>query len=284
MEHAEILIVGAGAAGISAAQTAAAAGCIDILLLDSGEKPGGILLQCTHRGFGKEMTGAEYAAQLLKDFPAAVRFFPATTVSMITDDKTAYLSDGSAVSFDQLIWAAGCREIPVGALPIAGTRPKGIYTAGQMQAMMNLHGYIPQGPAVILGSGDLGLIMARHLWDAGITVTLVEQKPVCGGLHRNRAAIANSPISILCSSTVTEVFGDTALEAVSLSDGTLLPCRTLLIAVGMLPEQEPVRHLTGRDWLHLCGNCNTIHPTVDTVVNEGKQAALTALKNIRGTL
>ena len=283
MEFYDILIVGAGAAGISAAKAAAASGC-SILLADCGAQMGGILRQCAHHGFGDGKNGPGYAAQLLADFPGAVCFAPHTTVLEITEQKTARLSGGRTVAFDQLIWAAGCREIPMGALPIAGTRPRGVYTAGQMQALMNLHGYKPQGPAVILGSGDLGLIMAGRLAELGISVTVVEQKPACGGLLKNRSCLAEFSIPLLCGTTVAEACGYPELEAVVLTNGKKIPCRTLLIAVGLVPEQELVQHLAGARWLHLCGNCRTVHPMVETVVYEGTQAGLAACRNIRGVL
>ena len=283
MERFDILIVGGGAAGIAAANAAAKDGC-SILLADCSHAMGGILLQCTHRGFGEGLSGVEYAAQLLTGFPPSVCLCPNTTVLEITAQKTARLSDGRTVAFDQLIWAAGCREIPMGALPIAGTRPKGVYTAGQLQALMNLHGYRPEGPAVILGSGDLGLIMARQLAEIGVCVTMVEQKAACGGLLKNRGCLAEFSIPLLCGTTVAEVCGYPELEAVVLTDGRVLPCKTLLIAVGLVPEQELIRHLAGENWLHLCGNCRTVHPMVETVVYEGTQAGLAACRNIRGTL
>ena len=161
MEHYDILIIGGGAAGIAAAK---AAGSAKVLLADRKSKLGGVLLQCTHHGFGKNKSGIEYAADLIKDFPKEISLALNTTVLSVSCDKTAVLSGKEfgrkQISFSRLILATGCREIPIGALPVAGTRPKGIYTAGQMQEMMNLHGVLPEGPVVMLGSGDLGLIMA----------------------------------------------------------------------------------------------------------------------------
>jgi len=283
MERFDILIVGAGAAGIAAAKAAAPSGC-SVLLADCEKEMGGILRQCVHHGFCAGLNGPEYLAQLLTDFPETIRFSPNTTVLEITNEKTARLSGGRQVEFDQLIWAAGCREIPVGALPIAGTRPRGIYTAGQMQAMMNLHGYRPDGPVVILGSGDLGLIMARQIAELGISVSMVEQKAACGGLLRNRSSISQYHIPVFCHSTITEVRGNPCLESVILSDGRMLPCKSLLIAVGLVPEQDLIRHVVTAEWLHLCGNCRTVHPMVETVVYEGTQAGLAACRNIRGAL
>lgn len=284
MERFEILIVGAGAAGIAAAKAAAEAGCQHILLADCSKEMGGILRQCAHHGFGDNLNGPEYVAQLLQDFPEPVIFSPCTTVLEVTAQKTARLSGGWEIAFDQLIWAAGCREIPIGALPIAGTRPRGIYTAGQMQAMMNLHEHRPDGPIVILGTGDIGLVMARQLAELGLSVAMVEQKAICGGLSRNRSCISQYKIPVFCNSTIAEVCGNPHLEAVILSDGTKLPCRTLLIAAGLVPEQELVHPFLDADWLQLCGNCRTVHPMVETVVYEGTQAGIAACRNIRGAL
>ena len=172
----------------------------------------------------------------------------------------------------------------MGALPIAGTRPKGIYTAGQMQELMNLHGFVPEGPAVILGSGDLGLIMAKHLADAGLDVTLVEQRDTCGGMLRNQRALENTAVKLICRNTVAEVHGEKQLTGCTLSDGTFIPCRLLLIAAGLRPERELVRDFSDREWVHLCGNCNTVHPMVEGVVNEGMKAGLKACEIIRGSL
>ncbi len=283
MERFDILIVGAGAAGIAAAKAAAKGGC-SILLADCGNTMGGILRQCAHRGFDNGLTGPEYAAQLLTGFPKEITISLCTTVLEVTNEKTARLSGGRTVAFDRLIWAAGCREIPMGALPIAGTRPHGVFTAGQLQARMNLHGYRPEGPAVILGSGDIGLVMARQLAEIGVGVTMVEQKPACGGLLKNRGCLAEFSIPLICNTSIAEVCGSPELEAVVLTDGRVLPCKTLLIAVGLVPEQELIQHLAGAGWLHLCGNCRTVHPMVETVIYEGTQAGLAACRNIRGVL
>jgi len=285
MEHYDILIVGGGAAGISAAKECAGA---KVLLVDRKPELGGVLLQCTHHGFGKNQSGIEYAADLAADFPEAVALALNTTVLSVSADRTALLSGKNfgrkKISFSQMILAAGCREIPAGALSIAGSRPKGIYTAGQMQELMNLHGFIPEGPAVILGSGDLGLIMARQLAQAGLSVTLVEKLPHCGGMARNRRCLREYPIKLLCNATVTEVRGRKQLETVVISNRLQLPCRTLLIAAGLRPERELVEKLDNPEWLHICGNCNTVHPMVEAVIEEGKQAGAAAIENLRGTL
>lgn len=282
MEHYDILIIGGGAAGIAAAKAAREA---RVLLVDRKDALGGILLQCSHRGFGKGLTGPEYAEELLKDFPAHVQLTLNTTVLSVSPNKTALLS-GKAfgrreVSFSQLILATGCREIPIGALPIGGTRPEGIYTAGQMQELMNLHGFLPEGPVVILGSGDLGLILANQLAEAGLSVTMVEQNDRCGGMARNQRCLQTHPIRLLCSDTVAEVHGFPNLTGCTTQNGVHIPCKTLLIAVGLRSERELIFGLEDSDWLHICGNCHTVHPMVESVIQEGKQAGFAAYEHTR---
>ena len=282
MEHYDILIIGGGAAGIAAAKKCGGA---KVLLADRKAALGGVLLQCSHRGFGKNQTGTEYAGELTKEFPGNVALAMNTTVLSVSGDRRAVLSGGAfgrrEVSFSQLILATGCREIPMGALPIAGTRPKGIYTAGQMQEMMNLHGFLPEGPAVILGSGDLGLIMAQQLAREGLSVTLVERRDRCGGMAKNRRCLEDFPIRLLCGDTLARVHGYPHITLCTTEKGTNLPCRCLLIAVGLRPERELVAHLGSPDWLHICGNCSTVHPMVESVIHEGELAGLTAMENLR---
>ena len=282
MEQYDILIIGGGAAGIAAAK---ACGSAKVLLADQKAHLGGILLQCAHRGFGQNKSGPEYTAELLKDFPKTVTLALDTTVVSVSKDKKAMLCGREfgkkEIGFSQLILAAGCREIPMGALPIAGTRPQGIYTAGQMQEMMNLHGHIPTGPVVILGSGDLGLIMAKQLADAGLSVTLVERKDRCGGLVRNQRCLEERSVSLICSDTIARVHGEGNLTGCTTAKGVHLPCKTLLIAAGLRPERELVAHLGNPQWLHICGNCNTVHPMVEGVIQEGKRAGIAALEHMR---
>ena len=251
MEHYDLLIVGGGAAGIAAAKAACEAGCSSIAIVDRKPSLGGVLLQCTHRGFGNGLTGIEYTRQLLRDFPTDVTVICSTTVLSVEETRVAHLSGGREIFFSRLILATGCRETPMGALPIAGTRPKGVYTAGQMQEMMNLHGFVPEGPAVILGSGDLGLIMAHQLAQAGLAVTMVEQRERCGGLARNQRCLKDDPIRLVCGQTVTEVSGEKKLESCRLSGGEWVACKTLLIAVGLRPERTLTANLGNPTWLRL---------------------------------
>ena len=282
MMHVDILIVGGGAAGIAAAKGAFHCGCQRIALVDRRPALGGVLLQCSHRGFGQGLTGREYAGALLQDFPREIALLLNTTVLSVEQSRVARLSGGRDISFCQLIYAAGCREIPMGALPIAGTRPKGVYTAGQMQEMMNLHGVVPEGPVVILGSGDIGLIMARQIAALGIPVTLVEKQAACGGLARNRRCLQEYPIRLICGQTIDSVQGEKTLEGCRLSGGAALPCKTLLIAAGLRPERALIAHLQNPSWLQLCGNCNTVHPTVEGVTAEGTRAGIAAFHNTDG--
>ena len=285
MEHYDILIIGGGAAGIAAAKAARSA---RVLLVDSKPALGGVLLQCTHFGFGKNKSGIQYAADLLQDFPEAITVALNTTVLSVSEDRTALLSGKEfgrkEISFSQLVLATGCREIPIGALPIGGTRPRGIYTAGQMQEMMNLHGFTPEGPVVILGSGDLGLIMARQLAQIGLSVTMVEKKSQCGGMARNQRCLDEYPIRLLCGDTLREIQGYPCITGCVTVNDEMLPCKTLLIAAGLIPERELTSHLGNPDWLHICGNCNTVHPMVEAVVNEGKQAGVAATEKLGGSL
>ena len=284
MEHYDLLIIGAGAAGIAAAEAGFQAGSSSILLVDRRPAFGGVLRQCLHHGFSNGLNGPAYIEKLTAGFPEGVKYLLNTTVVSVSEEKQAVLRSPlfgrKIIQFQQLILATGCLEIPIGALPVSGTRPKGIYTAGQMQEMMNLHGLIPEGPAVILGSGDLGLIMANHLAQAGIVVTLVEKKDSCGGMARNRRCLQKYPIELICGETVTEVCGCPHLEQVVLSGGREIPCKTLLIAVGLQPEQELIWGLGNQNWIHICGNCNRVHPMVEAVIQEGKEAGLAACENL----
>ena len=282
MESCDVLIVGGGAAGIAAAREAAEHCRGRILLAERGEAPGGVLLQCAHRGFGAGLTGPEMVDELMKDFPQRVELWYNTTVLNITADRTALLSGRDTglrqLAFRRLILATGCRERAFGALGIGGTRPLGVYTAGQAQALLNRKGRLPEGPVVILGSGDLGLILAGQLSEAGCGIAaLVEQKPHCGGMARNRRCLEQHRIPLVCSATVSRVCGGAALEGVMikhLDTGAerYLPCKSLLIAVGYEPERELVRGLEGAEWLRLCGNCREIHAMIESVITEGKTA------------
>lgn len=292
MESCDMFIVGGGAAGLSAARAAAERGCGRILLADRKAQPGGILCQCLHRGFGSDLTGPEYICQIQAGFPERVCFSWNTTVLAVDENRTAVLSSPDfglkRIQFKQMILAAGCREIPFGSLQIAGTRPGGIYTAGRLQQDMNLHGIVPEGPAVILGSGDVGLVVAWQLAMAGIEIAmLVEQREKGGGLSRNWKRLEGYQLPLRCRTTVSRTFGVKQLKGVNirnLDTGTeaFVPCKTLVVAAGLVPEQELIKTLNKPDWLHLCGNCNRIHSVVEGVVQEGLQAGYAACEKLKG--
>ena len=272
MEHYDILIVGGGAAGISAAKAAKGK---KVLLAEREEKLGGILLQCAHRGFGGDLSGMEYAATLADDLDN-VEISLNTTVLSVSENKTSLLSQKDCgrreISFSRLILATGAMEIAAGALHIAGDRPKGIYTAGMMQKLVNCHGFVPDGPVVILGSGDIGLIMAETVAKMDIPVTLVEKAAALGGMARNRRRLDGLDVGIRLGSTVSEIFGEKELEAVLLSNGEKLLCKTLLVAVGLECDRKLIKKLENPEWLRLCGNCERVHPMIESVINDGTQA------------
>lgn len=293
MEHCEIFIVGAGAAGMAAAVSAWNAGCRSILLADRGQGPGGVLSQCLHHGFGlaafgRELTGPDYAHRLAGSLEGTgVQVLYDTEVFSVKADRTALLSSRRGVTelrFDRLILAAGCREKAIGSLPVAGTRPAGIFTAGQAQELINLRRQDIGDNILILGSGDLGMIMARRLVLEGKKVVAVlEQNESYGGMARNyRRCIEQYRIPLLCRRTVTEIFGEGRICGVTvehLDSGAqeYVPCGTLVTALGLIPDRELVRSLGQRDWLWLAGNCDRVYALADSAVAQaveaGRQAA-----------
>ena len=282
----ELLIVGAGAAGIAAALSAWEAGCRDILLVDRREQLGGILPQCLHEGFGlaqygMELTGPDYTERITEKLAqTGVRLALGTEVLTVRSDKTAVLSDRGGLTelhFERLILAAGCRERSIGSLPVAGTRPAGIFTAGQAQEMMNLRGQDIGRELLILGSGDLGLIMARQFVQAGKhVIAVIEKESHYGGMARNyHRCIEPYHIPILYRTTVAAIHGTGRISGVTLRQldsgaEERLPCDTLVTALGLIPERELVRGLGDPDWLFLAGNCNRVHDLVDSAVAEAE--------------
>ena len=281
----ELLIIGAGAAGMAAALSAWDAGCRDILLVDRREQPGGILPQCIHKGFGlisfgSELTGPEYAARLAQQLErTGIRLALGTEVLEIRSDKTAVLTDRrglTEIHFERLILASGCRERIIGSLPLAGTRPAGVFTAGQAQEMMNCRGQDPGNEILILGSGDLGMIMARQFVLAGKhVISVVEQDDHYGGMARNfRRCIKPYSIPVQYRTTVTAIHGSGRIRGVTLlhldsGEEAYVSCNTLITALGLIPERELVRRLGDPDWLFLVGNCHRVHDLVDSAAAEG---------------
>ena len=285
MENTELLIIGAGAAGISAASAAWDAGCRDVMLADRLPYPGGVLTQCLHEGFGlasfgKELTGPNYARRLAERLAqTGVRFWPGREVLAVTKEKTAVLSGSGGVEeirFERLILATGCRERSIGSLPVAGTRPAGIFTAGQAQEMINLRHWQLGSRVVILGSGDLGMILARRFTLEGKQVLAVlEQNAHYGGLARNyHRCIEVHHIPIFYRRTIREIHGMPRITGVTVEDldsgeRKILPCDTLVTAVGLVPERELIRGLEKEGWLSLAGNCSRVHDLADSAAAEG---------------
>ena len=285
MERTELLIIGAGAAGISAACAAWDAGCRNIVLADRLPCAGGILPQCVHEGFGlsafgMELTGPIYAERLAERLAlTGVRFLPEREVLAVTKEKTAVLSGSGGleeIRFERLILATGSRERTVGSLALAGTRPAGVFTAGQAQEMINLHHWQLGDRIVILGSGDLGMILARRFTLEGKQVLAVlEQEAHFGGLARNyHRCIEAHHIPIRYRCTVREIHGMPPITGVTVEDldsgeRELLSCDTLITAVGLVPERELIHGLEEAPWLSLAGNCSRVHDLADSAAAEG---------------
>ena len=287
MDRYELFIVGAGAAGMSAALSAREAGAGRILIADRSDRLGGILPQCVHRGFGlttfgAELTGPEYAERIASELGSTdIEICLGTTVLSVSPDKTAVLSgkDGlRQISFDRMILAAGCRENSIGSIPVAGTRPSGIFTAGQAQEMINLHQLDLGKEVVILGSGDLGMIMARRFTLEGKhVIAVIEKEDHYGGMARNyHRCIEQYAIPLICSAEITRIHGEERINAVTLhrrdsSTYETISCDTLVTALGLTPERSLVEKLGEPDWLKLCGNCSRVHDIVDSAVDEARK-------------
>ncbi len=317
----DLLIVGAGPAGLAAAIAAAEAGAGEIVLVDRLAELGGILQQCIHNGFGlrffkEELTGPEYAQRFmdkLADFPQ-IRIKAETMVIEIAPDQrvtrvtTVNARDGLVIyNAAAIILAMGCRERPRGAINTPGTRPAGIYTAGSAQRLMNVEGFLPGRRAVILGSGDIGLIMARRLTLEGIKVeAVVELMPYSSGLTRNIVqCLDDFGIPLYVGHTVTEIVGRDRVEGVVVApvDSTRVPdqkrafridCDTLVLSVGLIPENElslqasvlldqatggPVvdsDYQTSVPGIFACGNVVHVHDLVDDVSEESIVAGRSA--------
>jgi len=285
MEKAEVLIIGGGAAGMAAAVAAGRKGYRKILLADRGEKPGGILLQCAHKGFGQgyyheELTGPEYAGRFAEEFSKVpVTSWFSTMAVDVSSDRTALLSGRwgvHRVGFDKLIFATGCRERTLYSQNIAGTRPAGIMTCGMAQKLMNIDGLEIGDDVVILGTGDIGQIIARQLIESGKNViAMIEKEKEPGGMQRNRIrCIEEYAIPVITDSTITRIHGRQRITAVTVTNlrtgqESRLPCKTLLTAIGLIPEMDLARKIEtdGRlpKWALKTGNCDTVHEIVDAV-------------------
>lgn len=278
MAYFDILVVGGGAAGMSAALAASKRGR-SVLLAEAETQLGGILRQCLHQGFGGGLTGPAYARELINRLEnSGVWVRTGTSVLELSPDRTALLSGRSGlerISFGRCVLAAGCRERTVHSLPMAGTRPAGVFTAGQAQRMMNLGHYNIGDDIVILGSGDVGQIMARQFAQAGKRViAVVEQSSAPGGLPRNRRECLEAyRIPVRLRTTVDELLGGGRIQGVMLRDlrtgrRERLACGTLVTALGLIPDRALAGSGPAPDWLHFCGNCSYVHDMVERLVRE----------------
>lgn len=318
-----VLVIGAGPAGLAAAIAAKKAGENDLIVLEREDQPGGILRQCIHNGFGlhrfkEELTGPEYAQ---RDIDTArelgIDIRTGVTVLSVSPEKrvTAVSRENGLQVFQAkaIVLAMGCRERPRGALAIPGGRCAGIYSAGTAQKFVNLEGYMPGRRVVILGSGDIGLIMARRMTLQGAKVlACVELMPYSSGLNRNIVqCLQDYNIPLYLSHTVIDIHGRDRLTGVTVAKvdenrrpipGTEMEfdCDTLLLSVGLIPENElsagagvELSRVTSgavvSDTLETsvpgvfaCGNVLHVHDLVDHVSNESFRAGEMAARYARG--
>jgi thioredoxin reductase len=316
----DITIIGAGSAGLAAAVEIKKSN-LNVLILERDKELGGITLQCIHNGFGlkefeEELTGPEYVQRFINQVhELKIPFLLNTMVIEITKDKRIYAVNKEQglieVKSKAIILAMGCRERTRGAINIPGFRPAGIFTAGQAQRFVNIEGYIPGNTYVILGSGDIGMIMARRLtWEGCKVKAVVEILPYVSGLIRNQVqCLEDYDIPLITNYTVTKIHGRDRVQGVTISkvdrnfdriigSEKFIECDTLLLSVGLIPENELTYQAgaelsnnggplvdnnleTTIEGIFACGNVLQVHDLVDMVTAEAKRAGKNAVDYIQ---
>ena len=324
METHDIVIIGGGSAGLAAAYEASQNGCHDVLIIEQGVECGGILQQCIHNGFGlhtfkEELSGPGYAQRFIdrvEDNPDIEIWLESTVIEMRDDRTLTVVSPKKGyieIQAKAIILAMGCRERTRGAIDIKGTRPNGIYNAGQAQKFLNLDGYLVGKKVFILGSGDIGLIMARRMTLEGAKVLgVAEVMPYSNGLARNiKQCLEDFDIPLYLSHTITKIVGKDNLEKVIISavdeKRQIIPdtekefeVDTLLLSVGLIPENKLSEdagikihpqtkgaivdecYMTSIPGIFACGNVLHVHDLVDFVTSEANKAGYYAVQYISG--